>query len=140
MREVFADAVYWVALFHPAENLHDEAVEASKRLGKTRIVTSEMVLCEVLNILGKRGEKIRQQTAAMVERLRGDPNVLVVPQTSDLFSKALHLFRDRPDKQWSLTDCSSFVIMGERGISEALTKDKHFHQAKFVELLGENQE
>jgi predicted nucleic acid-binding protein len=39
------------------------------------------------------------------------------------------------DKKWSLTDCTSFVVMREMGITEALTGDTHFEQAGFVALL-----
>jgi hypothetical protein len=37
----------------------------------------------------------------------------------------------RPDKEWSLTDCISFVAMNERNITDALTSDHHFEQAGF---------
>jgi len=46
------------------------------------------------------------------------------------------LFRQRTDKAWGLTDCISFVVMQERGISEALTADEHFEQAGFIALLN----
>jgi uncharacterized protein len=42
----------------------------------------------------------------------------------------------RRDKEWSLTDCISFVVMKERGLTEALTADHHFEQAGFKALLG----
>ncbi len=41
----------------------------------------------------------------------------------------------RPDKDWSLTDCISFVVMEEHGITDALTGDHHFEQAGFRALL-----
>ncbi|NCO53669.1 MAG: type II toxin-antitoxin system VapC family toxin [Deltaproteobacteria bacterium] len=44
-------------------------------------------------------------------------------------------FQERPDKEWGLTDCVSFVIMTERKISAALTTDVHFEQAGFQVLL-----
>jgi uncharacterized protein len=47
----------------------------------------------------------------------------------------LDLYRDRPDKAWSLTDCISFVVMADKGIRDALTADHHFEQAGFVALL-----
>jgi predicted nucleic acid-binding protein len=45
------------------------------------------------------------------------------------------LYRERPDKEWALTDCVSFIVMEDRGISEALTTDEHFHQAGFQALM-----
>ena len=46
------------------------------------------------------------------------------------------LFAARPDKEWSLTDSTSFTVMGEQGLTEVLTSDHHFRQAGFVTLLG----
>ncbi len=63
-------------------------------------------------------------------------NILVVPQNERLFQEALELYLQRVDKAWSLTDCSSFLIMQEMGLTEALAHDKHFSQAGFVALLG----
>lgn len=45
------------------------------------------------------------------------------------------LLKSRPDKEWSLVDAASFIVMQERGIIEALTTDHHFEQAGFVRLL-----
>lgn len=49
MRRVFADAGYWIALLNARDGLHAKALEVSATLGRSRIVTSEMVLTEVLN-------------------------------------------------------------------------------------------
>jgi predicted nucleic acid-binding protein len=54
-----------------------------------------------------------------------------------LFDMAFTLYGNRPDKSWSLTDCASFVVMRERGLTEALTTDEHFRQAGFRALLLE---
>jgi uncharacterized protein len=45
------------------------------------------------------------------------------------------VFRQRPDKEWSLTDCISFAAMREENLTEALTGDRHFEQAGFRALL-----
>lgn len=58
-----------------------------------------------------------------------------VEMLDDLFWRGFHLFESRPDKHWSLTDCTSFVIMEEHGMTEALTADHHFQQAGFTALL-----
>jgi predicted nucleic acid-binding protein len=135
MQSVFADADYWVAVFNPREELHAIATRVTQSLQSVHIVTSEMVLVEVLNFFHKGGDALRAFAVGAVEKIVKDPNVTVVPQTRDQFRRALQRFKDRPDKKWSLTDCASFLIMEERGIKEALTHDHHFQQAGFLALL-----
>lgn len=135
MKSVFADADYWVALLHPPEELHDRAKQISASLRPVRIVTSEMVLAEVLNILGSRGPTIRNKACDAVRQLRENPNVIIIPQTSAQFGDALTFFCGHQDKNWAMTDSASFLIMRERGLTEALTHDHHFEQAGFVALL-----
>ena len=71
----------------------------------------------------------------VVRSLQDDTDVEIVPQTAAQFTAALTLYAQRPDKEWGLTDCASFLIMQERGITEALAHDDHFHQAGFIPLL-----
>jgi predicted nucleic acid-binding protein len=59
-----------------------------------------------------------------------------MPLDSGLLQRGLHLFAGRPDKNWSLTDCISFVVMQDEGLIEALTADAHFEQAGFKALLA----
>jgi predicted nucleic acid-binding protein len=59
----------------------------------------------------------------------------VVPPSQQLFAEGISLYRSRLDKEWSLTDCISFVVMRREGLTEALTGDHHFEQAGFVALL-----
>jgi predicted nucleic acid-binding protein len=60
----------------------------------------------------------------------------VVPLDSRLLQRGLDLFAKRADKDWSVTDCASFVVMQDEGIAEALTGDSHFTQAGFKVLLS----
>ncbi len=60
---------------------------------------------------------------------------MIIPPTQPLFDSGVALFSKRLDKRWSLTDCISFVVMEEQGITHALTGDRHFEQAGFVALL-----
>ena len=41
------------------------------------------------------------------------------------------MFRRR-DKKFAFTDCTSFVVMKERRLRKALTRDRHFKQAGFL--------
>ena len=68
--------------------------------------------------------------------LRSAPWVEVVHIDEPLDSAAWNLWQSRPDKEWSLVDCASFVVMQQRGLTEALTTDHHFEQGGFVRLLN----
>jgi hypothetical protein len=77
----------------------------------------------------------RPRVREFVRHLRGSAACEIVPASRELLDRALDLYHQHADKQWTLTDCVSFIIMRERGVSEALTGDKHFEQAGFVALL-----
>jgi uncharacterized protein len=139
MRLVFADTSYWIATINPRDNLHDRAMAAVNLLWPCKLITSDMVLVEVLNAFAERGDYIRQTAAAAIQAIAEDAGTEVVPQTRRLFQEACALYRQRLDKGWSLTDCASFVIMDERGIANALTYDAHFEQNGYVALLREKE-
>jgi predicted nucleic acid-binding protein len=139
MRIVFADTGYWVALLNPHDDLHDKAVRLSKTIHPVHIVTTEMVLTELLNDFSDRGEYFRKAAVSLIRKLYQHSNITIIPQTSVQFQTALALYEQRPDKEWSQTDCVSFKIMEEQVISEALAYDKHFVQAGFTALLRNGQ-
>jgi predicted nucleic acid-binding protein len=135
MKLVFADTNYWVAVLNPNDELHEKAISVSKSLGGVIIITSEMVLTELLNCFAEKGQKLRMVTIELAKQSKSDPNVKVIPQTSLIFSQAMKLYEERLDKEWSLTDCASFLLMQNEKITEALTHDKHFEQAGYKALL-----
>lgn len=135
MRRVFADTGYWVALLNPKDELHQKARDISKQMDSLYILTSEMVLAEVLNDFSKRGAFFRQAAIELIESLYNHPNVTVIQQSSSQFQEGLLLYKKRLDKEWSITDCVSFKIMEEYGITEALAYDKHFEPVGFIALL-----
>jgi uncharacterized protein len=135
MKPVFADTSYWIAFLNEDDDLYEIAIQITEKLFPMQIVTSEMILSELLNHVSKKGNNFRNAAVNFINQLNGDPNVVITPQTSPLFISAFQLYAQRQDKAWSHTDCSSFCIMEELGVTEALTYDKHFEQAGFVALL-----
>ena len=135
MRTVFADAGYWIALLMPSDELRQRAENVATQLGPFRVVTTEMVLVEVLNFATRQGGFTRALAADKVKEWLTDPRVDVVPQTDDQFRDALDLYSNRLDKEWSLADCASFLLMEEMNIREALANDHNFEQAGFIALL-----
>jgi predicted nucleic acid-binding protein len=100
---------------------------------RTRLITTRAVLLEIGNALSK--QRYRAAAADLLSSLESDPLVEIVSLTSDLYSQAFELFRDRPDKEWGMTDCASFVVMQAHDLTHALTSDDHFEQAGFRALL-----
>jgi hypothetical protein len=135
MKTVFADTGYWIALLDPQDTLHSKAINLSITLSQVQVYTSEMVLTEVLNHFSKRGNFLRYAAANFIESLQENQSITIIPQTDDIFQQALILYKQRPDQAWSHTDCSSFCIMAQQNILEALAYDKHFEQAGFIALL-----
>ena len=133
MRVVFVDTGFWVARFNPNDSLHGRATEVATSLGAVRLLTSEMILSEFLAAFS--AIPLRSSAVSAVRKIMGNPNVEVVPQTSIQFRDAFDHYAGRADKAWSLTDCASFRLMTERGVSEALAHDHHFEQAGFKALL-----
>ena len=132
MKTVFADAFYYLALLAADDEAHDRAVDLTLAL-RARMVTTTWVLTEVADGLAK--TRNRKLFNKLIDRLRNDPTVIIVPPSLVLFDASAALYRRRADKEWSLTDCVSFVVMERKHITEALTGDHHFEQAGFVALL-----
>jgi len=135
VKTVFADTCYWIAFLNEDDDLYEIAIRTTQTLFPIQIVTSEMILSELLNHVSKKGENFRKAAATFIRQLDEDENVVIIPQTSKLFLNAFELYIQRQDKAWSHTDCSSFCIMEELGILESFTYDKHFEQAGFIALL-----
>jgi uncharacterized protein len=87
--------------------------------------------------IGNALAKVRYREAALrlLNALESDPKVRIVPASEHLYRRALEIYRDRSDKEWGLIDYMSFVVMTDHRLTDALTADKHFHQAGFHALL-----
>jgi predicted nucleic acid-binding protein len=132
MRVVFADTFYYLAILSPRDSAHARALAVGPTLSG-RLVTTSYVLIEVADALAALPD--RPRFLALLSALEGDPNVTIVPASEDLFHRGVDLYRQRPDKDWPLTDCITFVVMNDTGSTEALTGDHHFRQAGFQTLL-----
>ncbi len=133
MKQIFADTGYWIGLVNPRDQIHQRVRQITQELSSVRLITTEMVLVELLNSFSD--SPFRRAVAGMVLKLRNDRNVRIVPQTSEQFGSALRRYKQATDKSWSLTDCASFQVMEAEQIQAALTHDQHFAQAGFETLL-----
>lgn len=131
---IFIDTSYLVALAVRSDALHGRAVALSNSLAGS-FVTTEYVVLEFVNSLS--AAALRARAHAMLEQLTANGAVAIEPVRDDLLRAGLALHRQRADKDWSLTDCVSFVVMRQRGIEDALAFDQHFVQAGFRALMRE---
>ena len=131
----FADAGYWIALWNPRDALHQKAMALANSFEETHVVTTQMVLTEALNGMAGIGDFWRTFAAQRVQELETNPYVEVISQTDAQFRIAVERYAARSDQTWSLPDCASFLIMEQRGITEALAHDRDFEQAGFAALL-----
>jgi predicted nucleic acid-binding protein len=132
MTAVFADTVFFLALLNEKDEFRERAVALSRSLRRP-IVTTAWVLTELADGLADTPGRVLFRPFLL--RLMSDPRAQVVPASQDLLDSGIELYHDRPDQEWSLTDCVSFLVMQHKGISEALTADHHFEQAGFQILL-----
>jgi len=135
MKRVFADAVYWVALALPHDQWHSRAVQATRNLGRVQIVTTEEVFVEFLAHFSGYGRLAREGATRYFDTVASDPGVVIRPQSHQSFQRGYALYKARPDKEYSLTDCISMEAMRQEGISDILTHDAHFTQEGFTILL-----
>ena len=126
----FADAWLFIALLEPRDAHHQRAARLERVIPPSSIVTHDAVLTEVLTYFADEGEHLRLLAAQAVRRVMTE--LIVLPVDRPLFLRALNLYERRHDKEYSLVDCISMVIMRDRGIQHAITNDHHFEQEGFV--------
>ena len=132
MKPVFADTVYYLAPTNPRDQYAPAATRFTAGFAGAFVATA-WVLAEVANSLARGPD--RALFCELYQDMANDHRVTIVPAAQDLFEQGIELYANRPDKEWSLTDCISFIVMQEYRLTEALTADRHFEQAGFTALL-----
>ncbi len=132
MKALFADTSFYLAVLNPRDLAHAKALQVAERFHRPVLLT-DFILLELGNALSGVGQ--RELFSRLVPQLRLHPNVRIIPASRNLLDRGFAIFSRSGDKEWSLTDCISFVVMQEEGVTEALTTDHHFEQAGFTVLL-----
>lgn len=134
---IFLDTAYINALINTRDQWHERAVRWEHKLAAERrkLLTTEFILIEIGDSLAS--VKHRTEATLTISRLISSSFVEIIPATSQLFNEGFNVYRQRQDKVWGLTDCTSFVVMQEHQLSEALTTDDDFIQAGFRALMLE---
>jgi uncharacterized protein len=134
---ILIDTGAWYALSDPRERHHGHAAALFRRLTKGehgRMVTSDYILDETYTILRMR---LGIETVKRLRDLLGQsPSIQLVRVSDNDFERSLDLMISHGDKHWSLTDCTSFVLMQELEIGDAFSFDHNFTEAGFRLLPG----
>lgn len=132
MTACFADSAYFIALLNAKDVRHHEACAISRALS-AQVFTTTWILSEVASALA--GTRTRRLVSEFIDHLKTSKQVSLISATQESFDTGLELYRQRPDKEWSVVDCISFSVMEQYELTDALTTDKHFVQAGFNALM-----
>ncbi len=137
MPDIFADTAGWGHLVDSSQEYHTRAATIYRRTRQQgrKLITTNYILTELVALLISPLRIPHPNIVAFITGVKSSPHVDIVHVDPTLDAQAWQLFSERPDKEWSLVDCTSFVIMQQRGLFEAFTTDHHFEQGGFVCLL-----
>ena len=137
MNKLFVDTSGWASLFIPTEKYHSQAasVFSHTQISGDRLITSNYVMAELIALIGSRWRGSRTQLFRYIDSIKQAPYVEICHIHVEIDNEAWRFCKARPDKAWSLVDCSSFILMKQLNIQNALTTDHHFQQAGFIQLL-----
>ncbi len=130
---IFIDTSAFLALEDESDQYHEGALQFREQvLRKERyeMITTSYILDETLTLI-----RFRISTKASIEfskKIRKSEVVKIEQVSSKIEEKALDIFERYEDKDFSFTDCVSFVVMWEKGIKEAFAFDHHFNQMGFI--------
>jgi uncharacterized protein len=137
MNSLFVDTSGWANLFIPTELCHQQALQHFQlaRQQRYQIVTTNYIIAELVTLLHSRMRAPRVRLFQYIDVIKTDPDLTLIHIDIATDAAAWVLCKARPDKAWSLVDCTSFVIMQQLNIQQAMTTDQHFEQAGFLRLL-----
>jgi len=135
MQRVFVDTSAFIALLDPRDDFHAQAVHVEQSLSgqAARLVTTNFVLDETYT--GLRGKIQHSAILRFRDSIRKSQRLSVIRITETLEDQAWEIFARYDDKDFSFTDCTSFAVMRQLGITTALTFDDHFEQFGFTRVL-----
>jgi uncharacterized protein len=136
-RTVFLDTSFILALENRDDPRHARAKELDRELmaAGCTLLLHWGILLEIGDGYARVGRRAR--ALQLLEKFAYEEGYRILPINESCLAQAIGLYQARRDKEWGLTDCVSFVLMRQEGLSEALTADSHFRQAGFTPLLLE---
>ena len=138
-REILVDTGFWVALFYPSDQHYSQARNAWRQVRREQwpVATTNWALYEVMTLLNCRSR--RHDLAVRALEFVSRWSQIIHIEEAQLESRSLEIFRNHPDKQWSMVDCANFACIEQRRCEYALSYDHNFEQAQLefrFQLLG----
>jgi len=134
--DILVDTAGFLSLWDASDQYHKRAVQVQAELSRKagRFLTTDYIVDETATLL-----LVRHSHAAAADFLQtvlASQSLLIQWIDSDRFQRAARFFDQHDDKQWSFTDCVSFILMHELKLTDCFTTDHHFRQAGFNALLS----
>ncbi len=137
MNKIFADTSGWGHLIDSSQKYHELAANIYRNLRhkECKFVTTNYIITELAALMISPLRLRHLVIVEFINSMRFSPYIEIIHIDPALDEQAWQLFSKRSDKEWSLIDCSSFVVMEKFRITESFTTDHHFEQAGFIRLL-----
>jgi len=129
VKKVFVDTSFLIAFYNKNDEKHFEARKFLQACDKTLLIITDYIFDEFLTVLLARENKLLSLQSG--EKILNDKNVRLLKVDNEIFQKAWEIYRNFKDKQWSFTDCTSYVLMKNLLIDTGLSFDEHFRQFGF---------
>jgi predicted nucleic acid-binding protein len=137
MEKIFFDTGGIVAVLNKSDQFHKQAHLILEELKATKggviLITTDYVLDELCSKFAK--VSLRRTAVEFIDWFRSGKTRKVISVDEPLFLQAFEDYRSHVDKEWSLTDCISFIVMRREGITKAFATDSDFEQAGFTRLI-----
>lgn len=132
---VFVDSFTWIAVINKSDNYHEVSLKTMEELlnKHVKLITTNYVVVETINALSK--VEFRKAVIEFIDKLEKSPSVKIVKITDEIYNSAWTFYQQRMDKDWGITDCTSFEVMRMFNIKKAFTNDKHFKQAGYSSMV-----
>ena len=127
----FVDTSFWVALGSFRDDHHAEARALWDDRAPT-LITTNHVVGETWTFLRRRAS--HESAMRFLERLQKSQRVDVVHVDPSTEAEALAWLRRHDERRYSFVDATSFAVMRQSRVTEALAFDGDFTAAGFVEL------
>jgi predicted nucleic acid-binding protein len=135
MEKVFIDTGFWISMIDSKDENHEMAKKIIPKFSNYILITSDFIIFETITYLNC---SLKRHDLAIHFLDKMNSKYFNIVKVDELIKKeSLELLKSHTDKDFSFTDCTSFVIMNQLKIQFYLGYDSHFSQKSFLPLVEE---